>query len=91
MGISKIYIMTTKVKGLLSLGVLAVTLTIVSLSGSKTHANNRVFKYRVKHNGHYICIPEPGMRAHLKEHIGNFTCELAGYCDDANNPLPMGD
>ncbi len=77
--------MTNKVKGLLGLGILAVSLTLASLSPGTTHANNRVFKYRVFHNGHYICIPKPAMEAHLREHIGNFTCEPAGFCGDGPN------
>lgn len=74
--------MTNKFKALLGLGFLAIAFILFSSSG--TNANNRVFKYRLLHNGHYICVPKPAMEAHLREHVGNFTCEDKGQCSEVD-------
>lgn len=69
--------MNNKLKGLAGLGILAVSLFLFTASPSKTNANNRVVKYSVYHNGHYLCLPAPAVEAHLREHEDD---SLLGQC-----------
>ena len=71
--------MTTKLKGLTSLGVMAASFALVTAFSPKTPANNRVVKYSVFHNGHYLCLPKPAVIAHLREHKDD---KFSGCCEN---------
>lgn len=80
--------MTPNLKMFFSLGVLTITISLVSMT-PKTVQSPKV-KYRVLHNGHYLCLSKQGYDAHVRDHAKEtkFACTPAGMCGDEIVPPP---
>lgn len=76
--------MKNRLSKMLLLATCTLSILLISIS-QQTQANNGVQKFRVFHNGHYLCLPEPAVKAHLREHKNDV---LMGSCHEE---IPQGD
>ena len=80
--------MITNLRKFLGLGMVAFSLTLLSMSPNKV-ASLKVVKYSIVHNGITLCLPAPAVEAHIREHNrtnGKFTCTKTGLCGEVPPP-----
>jgi hypothetical protein len=72
--------MKPTLQSFLSLGILLVSLTLVSMAPNKPIGQND--KRHIIHKGVRLCLGDAAFQAHHRKHIGIMDCELVSWCSE---------